>query len=82
MVKRKKFNFAKYTQDQIVDALTCPLNRWATKEEHDWCSDADLHKHPEWLIQHYIEKGGADYWATKRREYETEYDEPEEDYQI
>jgi len=81
MAKRKKFNFAKYTQDQIVDALNCPLNRHATRVEHS-CDDWELHKHADWLVEHYIEKGGAVYWATKRKEYETEVEEPEEDYQI
>ena len=64
----KHLNFRKYTWDQIVDALTCPLNRHATRCEHN-CDDWELHKHPEWLIDHYIKHGGADYWATKREQY-------------
>jgi len=81
MVKRKKFNFAKYMHDQLVDMLNCPLNRHATRVEHN-CDDWELHKHPDWLINHYTEKGGAEYWAKKRKEYEEEIEEPEEDYQI
>jgi hypothetical protein len=75
-MKKKVFNFKKYTQDQIIDALTCPLNRHATRVEHN-CDDWELHKHPEWLINHYIKCGGAEYWATKREQYieEREVDE-------
>lgn len=49
--------------------------------EHS-CDEHALHKHPDWLLDHYIKCGGAVYWATKRKEYEIEVEETEEDYQI
>lgn len=73
-MRRKVFNFRRYTIDQIVDAMTCPLNRFATMVEHS-CNEYDLHKHPDWLIEHYIKHGGADYWATKREQYIQEIEE-------
>jgi hypothetical protein len=64
----KKLNVRKYNHDQIVDALLCPLNRFATMVEHS-CNEYDLHKHPEWLLEHYVRCGGAVYWASKREQY-------------
>ena len=81
MSKKKVFNLKKYAHDQIVDALTCPLNRHATRVERQ-CDDFELHRHPDWLLEHYIRYGGAVHWATKRKEYEEEIEIPEEDYQI
>jgi len=75
MPKRKVFNVHKYNQAQIVDSLTCPLNRHATRVEHQ-CDDFELHKHPDWLLDHYIKCGGAVYWETKREQY---FDEVEVD---
>ena len=72
----KKLNLRKYTHDQMVDALLCPLNRFATTQEHS-CNEYDLHKHPEWLLEHYVRCGGAKYWESKREQYMEEQDELE-----
>jgi len=60
---------------QIVEALTCPLNRAMTMREHS-CNEMDLFNHPEWLIKHYIENGGAVAFAKKRSP------QPEPEYMI
>jgi hypothetical protein len=62
----KKFLSLKYNQDQIVEALNCPINRHCTRVEH-CCDDWELHLHPEWLLEHFISHGGAVEFA-KRRE--------------
>jgi hypothetical protein len=62
----KRFNHHKYTDDQIIDALTCPVNRHCTRVERN-CNDWDLYLHPGWLLEHYIACGGATEFA-KRRE--------------
>jgi len=60
---------------QIVEALTCPVNRDMTRVEHS-CDDRELFHHPEWLIAHYITNGGAIAFA-KRREEANNNPEPE-----
>ena len=74
MVKHKVLNIKKYNHDQLVDMLTCPLNRNGTREEHS-CDDWELYKHPEWLVEHYLKHGGAEHWAKRRAEYEVEIDD-------
>lgn len=77
MVKRKVFDIKKYTHDQIVDALLCPVNRDMTRREHS-CDDEALWKNKgQWLIEHYINFGGATAWAKHRAEYEYEIEEPD-----
>ena len=81
-MKKKVFDSSRYNRDQIVDALTCPLNRHATRVEHQ-CDDWHLHLHPDLLLDHYIRCGGAVFWATKREQYYREIETPdEEDYSI
>lgn len=63
-----KFDFMAYNMRQIMDALTCPLNRHATRVEKK-CSDFELHANPEWLIEHYIRCGGAIEFAKRRAEF-------------
>ena len=67
-MKTPVFDLAAYTRDQLIDAMTCPLNRHATRVEHG-CNDFDLHKHPEWLMEHYIRCGGAKAFEKRRGEY-------------
>ena len=61
----KTFDMHKYSDDQIKDAFTCPVNRHCTRVEHD-CNDWDLYNHPEWLLDHYIRCGGAKEFAKRR----------------
>ena len=61
----KRFDNHQYKDDQIIEALTCPVNRHCTRVEHN-CDDWELFKHPEWLMMHFIENGGAKEF-TKRR---------------
>jgi hypothetical protein len=66
--KEPKFDFRRYELDQIIEALTCPINRHATRVEHD-CTDWELHKNPKLLIIHFIEKGGAVEFSKRRGEF-------------
>jgi hypothetical protein len=50
---------------QVVEALTCPINRMSTMIEHS-CNEWTLFEHPEWLISHYVENGGAAAFAKRR----------------
>lgn len=75
-MKKIKFDLRKYTRAQIVDAISCPCNRHCTRVEHS-CDDFELYKHPEWLLHHYIENGGAIAFAKRRKEFEREIEEPE-----
>ena len=65
----KKFNQRKYNQDQIVESLTCPVNRHCTRVAHN-CDDWELFKHPDWLLEHFILNGGAKAFAKHRTEKE------------
>jgi hypothetical protein len=56
------FDLKGYNVAQIIDALTNPLNRHTTRVEH-CCSDDELYYHPDWLLKHYAENGGAEKWA-------------------
>lgn len=60
------FDLKGYNTHQIIDALTCPINRHCTRVEHS-CTDEDLYHHPEWLLQHYYENKGAEKWANDHR---------------
>ncbi|MEI6528467.1 MAG: hypothetical protein WCO10_02225 [bacterium] len=62
------FNVEQYNLAQVVDAMTCPVNRHATRAEHN-CDDWELYKHPEWLFNHYIKHGGALEFAKRRAEF-------------
>ena len=75
--KVKKLDITKYNHDQIVDALLCPVNRDMTRREHS-CDDRALWENRgQWLIEHYVNFGGATAWAKHRPEYvfETEVEE-------
>lgn len=63
----KKFLFAKYNHDQIVEALTCPVNRHCARVAHG-CDDWELFKHPNWLLEHFVLNGGAKAFAKHREE--------------
>ena len=52
--------------DQLVEALTCPVNRFSTMREHS-CDEWELFNNPGWLIAHYIEFGGAEAHALLRK---------------
>lgn len=80
-MKKKIFDLQKYRIQQIVESLNCPINRHCTRVEHN-CDDWELFKHPDWLLTHFIEQGGAREFAKRRAEFEREVEEFEEDYQI
>ena len=67
----KVFNTRAYTQAQLMEALTCPVNRHMTRIEHG-CNDRELFKHPDWLLDHYVKFGGAEAFAKRRSEFEKE----------
>ncbi len=73
------FDHNSYRFKQIVDALTCPINRHGTRVEHG-LDDWGLWRNSQLLIDHYIKFGGADAWAKRRNEFlrtVTVPDEPE-----
>jgi hypothetical protein len=72
-MKKKIFDFKRFELAQIIDALTCPLNRFATMEEHK-CDEWYIHKNPHLLIEHYIRCGGAEEFSKKRDEFFREID--------
>lgn len=77
MPKRVVFNLAKYTLDQIKDALLCPVNRDMTRREHS-CDDRALWEDGgKKLMDHYLKFGGAEAWAKKRAQYEFVVEEPD-----
>ncbi len=43
---------------EVIDALFSSLNRHGARESY-LCDDATLNEHPEWLIRHHHETGGA-----------------------
>ena len=43
---------------QAITALNDHLNRHATRVEHQ-CDDVTLSEHPDWLIFHFVQSGGA-----------------------
>ncbi|HRY31246.1 MAG TPA: hypothetical protein P5328_02550 [Candidatus Paceibacterota bacterium] len=71
------FDLRQYIYDQLVDMFLSQLNRWATREAHGWCDDCELHRHPEWLVEHYLKHGGAEYWAKRREQYFREVEVPD-----
>lgn len=50
---------------QVQQAFLDPLNRFGTMQEHR-CNEYDLYLHPDWLIVHYIQFGGAVAFAEER----------------
>lgn len=73
--KVKKLDITRYNHDQIVDALLCPVNRHMTRVEHG-CNDKALWENGGvWLMEHYINFGGAAEWAKRRERYEFETEE-------
>ncbi|MCC7004420.1 hypothetical protein IT397_00670 [Candidatus Nomurabacteria bacterium] len=74
-MKKLVFDMERYQLKQIVEALTCPVNRHATRVEHN-CGDEELFQHPEWLIQHFIREGGAKEFAKRREKFMKEIEVP------
>lgn len=67
----KKFNVHKYNDDQIIEAVTHPINRHAVRVKFgvdDWW----LHDHTDELVKHWLENGGAEEFAKRRKQYEDE----------
>ena len=62
---RNQFRLCERNIKQLVEALTCPVNRYATMVEHS-CDEWELFHHPDWLVMHYVENGGAEAFAKKR----------------
>jgi hypothetical protein len=54
---------------QMVEALTCPVNRHAVRVKYGW-NDHDLFRNPDTLVEHYILNGGAKKHAELRKEAE------------
>jgi hypothetical protein len=50
----------------MIEALLCPINRDGTRREHG-CDDMGLFNNPQWLIEHYIQNGGAKEFEKRRR---------------
>ena len=69
--EKTPFNFSGYITAEMIDALTCPVNRHATMVEHS-CDEHELHKNPGLLIMHYHDNGGADFFRKRRKEFERE----------
>ena len=63
-----EFDHHGYTMEQVIEALTCPVNRHATRVQHS-CNDYELFKNPQWLLDNYIHNGGAEGFARRRDEY-------------
>lgn len=80
-VTQEIFDLGRYTRTQLQEALTCPLNRDMTRREHE-CDDWELFRHPEWLMRHYLENGGAIAFASRRADFVRQVEVPEEDYMI
>ena len=67
--KKPKLDISAYNIQQIIEIFTCPVNRHSTRVEYQ-CSDVELYDHPDWLIKHFIENGGAEAFAKKRLEFQ------------
>lgn len=75
-MKTLVFDRVRYARVQLVDALTCPINRHATRLHHN-CDDWFLHQHPDLLLMHYIKNGGAVAFARRREEFLQEVEIPD-----
>ena len=75
------FDLKKFERTQIATALTCPINRHATMQKHN-CNEWYIHEHPELLIMHFVQNGGASEFAKRRKEFEREVVIPDDDFQI
>ena len=76
-MKIQVFDRSKYMQRQIIEALTCPINRHFTRLKHG-CDDWGLWRNPSLLINHFIENGGAVEFAKRRADFLREVDVPDE----
>ncbi len=74
--KKPKFDVFEYNTKQLIEILTCPVNRHATRVEHN-CDDCGLYQHPEWLFDRFKNNGGAEAFAKKRLEFQRLCDELE-----
>ena len=70
-----------YKHAQVMEALSCPVNRDATRKERN-CDDLVLFDHPEWLVEHYIKYGGAAAFARRREELSFLIEKTRPDYEI
>ena len=70
----KKFDLHKYNDDQVIEALTDPINRHAVRV-HYGVDDWWLHDHKDEVILWWIIHGGATEFAKKRKEYEKEVED-------
>ncbi|MEI6420373.1 MAG: hypothetical protein WCO30_01945 [bacterium] len=52
--------------DLLIEAVTCPANRWYTSIEHGNCGEEKLYLHPEWLVDRFIQQGGQEKSAENR----------------
>ena len=75
-MKTVVFNTAEYLKRQLVDALTCPINRHGTRVENK-CDDWGLWRNPQLLVDHYIQNGGALAFAARRVEFFREIEKTE-----
>ena len=77
----EKFDLHHFNDAQVIDALTCPVNRDMTRREHD-CDDWALYKNPGWLLAHYIMNGGADEFRKRRKDFTKIIELSDVNYQI
>ena len=70
------FDHQAFMRQQVIEALTCPVNRDMTRREHG-CDDWALYRNPEWLVQHFARNGGAEAFAKHRAKYIREIPSPE-----
>lgn len=62
------FSNEKYNLEEVIIALTCPVNRDSTRREH-LCDDWALFENPDWLLEHFTLNGGAEEYAKRRQEF-------------
>ncbi len=65
-----------YLHRQMVEAMTCPINRHGTRVEHG-CDDWGLFYNPQWLMDHYVNNGGPKEFAKRRAEFQKEVEIPD-----
>jgi hypothetical protein len=70
MPKKPFFDWSIYDFDVIVEALTCPINWYATCEEYH-CDEKYISDNPWLLMIHFMENGGPKKFAARRIEFDS-----------
>ncbi len=66
VVIKKAVDLSAYNLAQKADCALSAKNRHGTRVEHN-CDDKALEERPDWLMDHYIKHGGAEWAAEKLR---------------